>query len=125
LQKSRAENEQAPLRQELPIVVGNSLPSKNVAFDLEIQTKDLEMNKQNKDWLMSLERERLDQSWKQVRPAAITEFTKVIYKQKPTNHRFRDNVMFQEGRYSMGARDEAALTGHRLAENLIGKKAKE
>jgi hypothetical protein len=124
LQKSRAGNEQASLRQELPSLLGVSLPGKNVALDLEIQTKDLEMNKQNKDWLMSLERERLDQSWKQIRPVAITEFTKVIYKDKPTNHRFRDNVMFQEGRYSMGARDEAALTGHRLAENLIGKKGK-
>ena len=125
MQKSRVENEQTPSWQKLPIVLGNSLPGKNVALDLEIQTKDLEMNKQNKDWLMSLERERLDQSWKQIRPAAITEFTKVIYKEKPTNHRFRDNVMFQEGRYSMGARDEAAITGHRLAENLIGKKGKE
>lgn len=83
------------------------------------------MNKANKDWLMTLERERLDQSYKQPRPVAITEYTKVVFKEKPTNHRFRDNVMFQEGRYSMGARDEAALTGHTLASNLISKKGKE
>ena len=83
------------------------------------------MIKANKDFLISLERERLDQSYKQIKPAAITEYTRVIYKDKLTNHRFRDNVMFQEGRYSMGARDEEALTGHSLAGNLLNKKGKE
>lgn len=83
------------------------------------------MNKANKDFLMDLERERLDQSYKQTKPYSITEFTKVIYRDRPTNHRFRDNIMFQEGRYSMGARDHEAITAHSVAQNLISKKGEQ
>ena len=83
------------------------------------------MKKTNKDFLMDLERERLDQSYKQIQPSAVTEFTKVIYRDRPTNHRFRDNIMFQEGRYSMGARDAEAINGHSVAQNLIGKKGEQ
>jgi hypothetical protein len=93
-----------------------------VALKLEIQTEDLEMKRANKDWLMELERERLDQSYKRIQPNSITEFTKVVYRDRPTNHRFRDNIMFHAGRYSMGARDEDAINGHSVAKNLISKK---
>lgn len=80
------------------------------------------MKRANKDWLMELERERLDQSYKRIQPNSITEFTKVVYRDRPTNHRFRDNIMFHAGRYSMGARDEDAINGHSVAKNLISKK---
>jgi hypothetical protein len=93
-----------------------------VALKLEIQTEDLEMKRANKDWLMELERERLDQSYKRIQPNSITEFTKVVYRDRPTNHRFRDNIMFHAGRYSMGARDKDAINGHSVAKNLISKK---
>lgn len=81
------------------------------------------MNKKNKDWLISLELERHDQSWKQPRKeTALTEFTRVIYRDKVVDHRFRDNIMFQAGRYAEGARDDDARNGHRVAANLINKK---
>jgi hypothetical protein len=102
--------------------LGTYLSEAYVALDLEIQTKDLEMKRANKDWLMELERERLDQSYKRIQPNSITEFTKVVYRDRPTNHRFRDNIMFHAGRYSMGARDEDAINGHSVAKNLISKK---
>jgi hypothetical protein len=105
--------------------LGTRLSKANVALKLEIQTKGLEMNKANKDFLMDLERERLDQSYKQTKPYAITEFTKIIYRDRQTNHRFRDNIMFQEGRYSMGARDEEAISAHSVAQNLISKKGEQ
>jgi hypothetical protein len=95
-----------------------------VAWLLEIQTKGQEMKKINKDFLMDLERERLDQSWKTPKETALTQFTKIIYRDKVVDHRFRDNIMFQAGRYSMGARDSEAVNGHRVASNLIGKEGK-
>jgi hypothetical protein len=92
---------------------------------LEIQTKDLEMKKANRDWLIELERERLDQSWKQApKETALTEYTRVIYRDKVVDHRFRDNIMFHAGRYSMGARDTDALNAYKVAANLISKKGK-
>jgi hypothetical protein len=92
---------------------------------MEANAKGEEMKKANKDWLMELERERLDQSWKQPpKEKALTEFTKIIYRDKAVDHRFRDNIMFHAGRYSMGARDIDALNAHKVAANLIGKKGK-
>lgn len=78
-----------------------------------------------KTWLASLEAERLDQSWKQ-RPkeVALTEYTKIVYRDKPVDHRFRDQIMFNAGRYSMGARDTEARNAHRVAANLISQKGK-
>ena len=92
---------------------------------MEANAKGEEMKKANKDWLIELERERLDQSWKQPqKDQALTEFTKIIYRDKAVDHRFRDNIMFHAGRYSMGARDIDALNAHKVAANLIGKKGK-
>jgi hypothetical protein len=82
------------------------------------------MKKVNKDFLMDLERERFDQSWKTQKETALTEFTKIIYRDKVVDHRFRDNIMFQAGRYSMGARDVEASNGHKVASNLISKEGK-
>jgi len=82
------------------------------------------MKKANKDFLMELERERLDQSYKNRKEVALTEYTKIVYRDKVVDHRFRDNIMFHAGRYSMGARDADATNAHRVAANLINKKGK-
>lgn len=95
-----------------------------MALQLEIQTKDLEMKKANKDFLMELERERLDQSYKNRKETALTEYTKIVYRDRAVDYRFRDNIMFHAGRYSMGARDLDALNAYKVAANLISKGAK-
>ena len=82
------------------------------------------MRKANKDFLMDLERERLDQSYKNRKETGLTEYTKIVYRDRAVDHRFRDNIMFHAGRYSMGARDTEALNAHKVAANLIGKKGK-
>jgi hypothetical protein len=83
------------------------------------------MKKANKDWLMELERERLDQSWKRPpKETALTEYTKIIYRDKVVDNRFRDNIMFHAGRYAEGARDEQAVNAQRVAANLLSKKGK-
>jgi hypothetical protein len=91
---------------------------------LEIQTKGQEMKKANKDFIMDLERERLDQSWKIRKETGLTEFTKIIYRDKAIDNRFRDNIMFHAGRYAEGARDVEASNGHKVASNLITKEGK-
>lgn len=82
------------------------------------------MKKANKDWLMELERERLDRSYIKPKETALTEFTKIVYRDKVVDHRFRDNIMFHAGRYAEGARDDEAKNAHRVATNLISKKGK-
>ena len=82
------------------------------------------MKKINKDFLMDLERERLDKSYLKPKETGLTEYTKIIYRDRAVDHRFRDNIMYQAGRYSMGARDEAATNGHKVASNLISKEGK-
>ena len=82
------------------------------------------MKKANKDFIMDLERERLDQSWKIRKETGLTEFTKIIYRDKAIDNRFRDNIMFHAGRYAEGARDVEASNGHKVASNLITKEGK-
>ena len=82
------------------------------------------MRKANKDFLMDLERERLDQSYKHRKETGLTEYTKIVYRDRAVDHRFRDNIMFHAGRYSMGARDVEASNGHKVATNLISKEGK-
>jgi hypothetical protein len=82
------------------------------------------MKKANKDFLMDLERERLDQSWKIRKETGLTQFTKIIYRDKAVDHRFRDNIMFHAGRYAEGARDVEASNGNKVASNLINKEGK-
>lgn len=105
--------------------MGDYLLEAHVALQLEIQTEGEEVKKANKDWLMELERERLDQSWKQPpKETALTEYTRIIYRDKAVDHRFRDNIMFHAGRYAEGARDVEATNGHKVASNLLNKKGK-
>lgn len=82
------------------------------------------MKQANKDFLMELERERLDQSYKNRAEVTPTVYTKIVYRDKAVDHRFRDNIMYQAGRYAEGARDEAATNGHQVATNLINKEGK-
>ena len=82
------------------------------------------MKKANKDFLMDLERERFDQSWKTPKEVGLTQFTKIIYRDKVVDHRFRDNIMFHYGRFMEGARDLEALSASKIAPNLTGKEGK-
>jgi hypothetical protein len=83
------------------------------------------MKKANKDWILELERERHDQSWKNPpKEKGLTEYTRIIYRDRAVDYRFRDNIMFQAGRYAMGARDVEASNGHKVASNLINKEGK-
>lgn len=83
------------------------------------------MKKANKDWILELERERHDQSWKNPpKETALTEFTRIIYRDKVVDHRFRDNIMFHYGRFMEGARDAEAINASKIATNLIKDKRK-
>lgn len=82
------------------------------------------MKKPNKDFLMDLERERLDQSYKNRVEVAPMVYTKIIYRDRAVDHRFRDNIMYQAGRYAEGARDVEASNGYKVAGNLISKEGK-
>lgn len=93
---------------------------------MEIQTKGQEMKttKEIKAWLTSLEMERTDKSYLKPKEVALTEYTRIIYKDKPVDHRFRDNIMFHYGRFMEGARDPEALSASKIAPNLTSKKDK-
>jgi len=82
------------------------------------------MKKINKDFLMDLERERLDKSYLKPKEVGITEYTKIVYRDKVVDHRFRDNIMFHYGRFMEGARDLEALSASKIAPNLTGKEGK-
>lgn len=72
-----------------------------------------------KAWLTSLEAERHDRSYLQ--PAKPRYTPEVIYLEKHTDHRKRDNIMYHAGRYAEGARDDQAIKSHLSAMKLIGK----
>lgn len=78
---------------------------------------------QTKAWLMALEAERHDRSYLNA-PVLTgpTEYTRIVYRDKPVDHRFRDNIMFHAGRYAEGARDDEATNANKIAANLINKK---
>lgn len=82
------------------------------------------MRKANRDFLMDLERERLDQSYKTRKQTGPTEFTKIVYRDRAVDHRFRDNIMFHAGRYAEGARDVEASNANKLVSNLLKKEGK-
>lgn len=84
----------------------------------------MKTTKEIKAWLTSLEMERHDKSYLKPKETGLTEYTKIVYREKAADHRFRDNIMFQAGRYAMGARDVEASNGHKVASNLISKEGK-
>lgn len=88
---------------------------------LEASTKKGDKKLDTKDFWLKLEAERLDQSYKRPPQRYAPQ---LIVVDKPTDHRKRDNIMFQAGRHSMGARDEAAIKGHKAMLKLIPKQTK-
>lgn len=66
---------------------------------------------------MALEAERHDQSWKVRKPVEAVEYTRIIYRDR--DNKFRDQIMFDAGRYAEGATDKAAVNAHRIAMNLM------
>lgn len=77
--------------------------------------------KQINDWWKALEAERHDQSYKQPKDQALTQFTKIVYRDKIVDTRFRDDIFYNAGRYAEGARDDSAINANRIARNLIKK----
>lgn len=75
--------------------------------------------KEVKAWLMALEAERHDQSWKT--PVKRSYQPEVIYRDRPVDNRYRDQVMFHAGRYAAGARDLEAARANRLVGKMIKK----
>lgn len=84
----------------------------------------MKTTKEIKAWLTSLEMERTDKTYLKPKETALTEYTKIVYRDKPVDHRFRDNIMFHYGRHEMGARDAEALSAAKIAVNLISKEGK-
>ena len=83
------------------------------------------MKNTNADWWKSLEQERHDMSYlKAPKEVAVTQFTKIVYRDKPVDFQYRDNIMFHAGRASMGATDATALNAAKVAKRMIGKAGK-
>lgn len=86
-------------------------------------------DKERRAWLLELERERLDQSWKTYRkksePTVLKEtifITKTESRATSARRqRQRDQIMFHAGRYAMGARDEEAINASKKVGKLIQK----
>lgn len=77
----------------------------------------MKTKKQTYEFLMALEAERHDQSYKTRQPVEATEYTRIIYRNR--DNKFRDRVFFDAGRYAAGATDQEAANAHRIAKNLL------
>lgn len=84
-------------------------------------------------WLLELERERLDSSWRRPptfdryapteRPIATKQRLKTeVRKDASKQQRERDKIMFHAGRYAEGARDDEAVQAHLQVPNLINER---
>lgn len=81
-------------------------------------------------WLLELERERLDTSWRAPKPRKSYEPTQpIIVKQQvtkpavdPKAQKNRDRTFFHAGRFAMGARDDDAIRGNLEAAKLTNQK---
>ncbi len=67
-------------------------------------------------WLMALEAERHDQTYKKPKPLLYQP----VIVEKEINHQKRDRIMFQAGRHAEGARDAEAIKGHKGMQKLLG-----
>ena len=56
--------------------------------------------KQVNDWWKDIEAERHDQSYKQPKEQALTQFTKSVYRDKIVDTRFRDDIFYNAGAIS-------------------------
>lgn len=73
--------------------------------------------KEVKQWLMALEAERHDTSWR--KPLERSYQPEVIYRDRPVDNRYRDSIMFHAGRYAAGARDLDAARANRVVGKMI------
>lgn len=75
-------------------------------------------------WLLALEAERHDMSWKNPQRKEQHAPVEVIVRREldPREQKKRDRTMFHAGRFAMGARDDDAIRGNIEAAKLINKK---
>lgn len=77
-------------------------------------------------WLLELERERYDTSWRNPKPLHAP--TEVIVRQVAAvdkkAQKTRDNIMFHAGRFAAGARDQQAIDANSKIGGLINGKGK-
>lgn len=75
-------------------------------------------------WLMALEAERYDDTWRKRPATAHVCPIPAPVEPAPSAHtqRLRDTAMYQAGRYAEGARDEEAIRGHLRVAKLLNKK---
>lgn len=72
-------------------------------------------------WILELERERHDTSWRYPAPKQSNEPQVIFVPEKidRKKQKHRDNVMFHAGRYSAGARDKAAISANQEIASLL------
>lgn len=79
-------------------------------------------------WLLSLEAERYDTSWRKPKPVErYAPPQPIIVKQNivqmdPKAQRERDQIMFHAGRFAAGARDDESIAANLKVGKLIHKK---
>jgi hypothetical protein len=77
-------------------------------------------------WLLELERERFDTSWRQPKPERYAPTAPIVVKAtKPADpklQRERDRIMFHAGRYAAGVRDQEAIDANSRVGGLINGK---
>lgn len=84
-----------------------------------------QLSQTNQDFLLTLERERLDTSWRTPKfdryaPKEPAKARKQGLKSEVTKQRRnRDRIMFHAGRYAAGARDEEAINANKQLPTLI------
>lgn len=69
-----------------------------------------------KSWLLSLERERYDTTWKNPKPVEKPTFVQPT----PAGQKLRDQTMYHAGRYAAGARDKQAIKASVDVNRYIG-----
>jgi hypothetical protein len=78
-------------------------------------------------WLLELERERHDMSWKNGKPAErYAPPQPIIVKQRvvaadPEAQKKRDRIMYHAGRFAQGARDQEAIDANLQVGKIIQK----
>jgi hypothetical protein len=76
------------------------------------------------EFMINLERERYDVTWRTPREKHAPPAPTVIVRQRNVSareQRTRDRIMFNAGRYAAGARDEEATTANQQVGKIIQK----
>lgn len=80
-------------------------------------------------WLLELERERNDISYRKLAPQAeqpqvkVKEVVRTVVKLKdvdPKEQQKRDQIMYHAGRFAAGVRDAEAINGFKNMQKLLG-----